>query len=68
MDSLSEEKVFRLLYRIMRLFIAILFEENIINALTQFQDNLKAKGYYIFKGGLFKNFCGWCRIFGGRLV
>ena len=28
----------------MRLFIAILFEENIINALTQFQDNLKAKG------------------------
>ena len=28
----------------MRLFIAILFEEKIINALTQFQDNLKAKG------------------------
>ena len=28
----------------MRLFIAILFEENIINALTHFQDNLKAKG------------------------
>ena len=29
---------------IMRLFIAILFEENIIDALTHFQDGLKAKG------------------------
>ena len=28
----------------MRLFIAILFEENIINALTHFQNDLKAKG------------------------